>query len=252
MLIYSPLDQFEIISILGFSSALFGNIHISLTNFGLYSFIVLFIIIGLHLLGNNENSLIPSKWSIFLESIYVTILSMVKSQIGSNHEIFLPFIYSLFFFVLVSNLVGNITYSYTITTSVILCLGLSVIIFIGFTTLAISIHKFRFLSAFLPEGCPLALAPLLILIELASYCSRAISLGVRLFSNLAAGHALMAILSGFLFNMFTSSVLVFFLTLIPFGLFLGIVLLEIGVSVIQAYVFALLTCSYIKGAIYLH
>jgi F-type H+-transporting ATPase subunit a len=177
---------------------------------------------------------------------------MVKSQIGSNHEIFLPLIYSLFFFILISNLVGNIVYNFAITTSAILTLGLSVIIFLGFTILAVSIHKFNFFGTFVPEGCPLPLVPLLVLIELASYCSRAISLGVRLFSNITAGHALLAILSNFLFKMFTSSVIVFFLTLIPFGLFLGIILLELGVSVIQAYVFCLLVCSYIKGAIYLH
>jgi len=252
MFIHSPLDQFEVVSLLGFSSALIGNFHISLTNFGLYSLIILFIIIGLHILSNNENSLIPSKWSIFFESIYVTILSMVKSQIGSNHEIFLPLIYSLFFFVLISNLVGNIVYNFAITTSAILTLGLSFIIFLGFTILAVSIHKFNFFGTFVPEGCPLNLAPLLVWVELASYCSRAISLGVRLFSNITAGHILMTILSNFLFKMFTSSVIVFFLTLIPFGVFLGILLLELGVSVIQAYVFCILVCSYIKGAIYLH
>ncbi len=252
MFIYSPLDQFEVVSLLGFSSALIGNFHISLTNFGLYSIIILFIVISFHILSNNENSLIPSKLSIFFESIYVTILSMVKSQIGSNYEIFLPLIYSLFFFILISNLVGNICYSFTITTSIILTLGLSVIIFLGFTILSISIHKFKFFGTFLPQGCPLALVPLLVLIELASYSSRAISLGVRLFSNMTAGHVLLNILSSFFFKAFSSGLILFFLTLIPFSLFLAILILEISVSVIQSYVFVLLTCSYIKGAIYLH
>jgi len=252
MFIFSPLDQFEVVSLLGFSSSLIGNFHISLTNFGLYSLIILFIVIGLHILSNNENSLIPSKWSIFFESIYVTVLSMVKSQIGSNHEIFLPLIYSLFFFILISNLVGNITYSFTLTTSVVLTLGLSLIIFLGFTFLSISIHKFNFFGTFIPEGCPLALVPLLVLIELASYCSRAISLGVRLFSNMTAGHVLLAILSNFFFKAFSSGLIIFLLTLIPFLLFIAILVLELSVSFIQAYVFILLTCSYIKGAIHLH
>lgn len=177
---------------------------------------------------------------------------MVKSQIGSNHEIYLPLIYSLFFFILISNLVGNITYSFTITTSVILTLGLSVIIFLGFTILSISIHKFNFFSTFIPEGCPLALVPLLVLIELASYCSRAISLGVRLFSNLTSGHVLVSILSSFFYKALSSSLLIFILTLVPFLLFLAILFLELAVSLIQAYVFSLLTCTYIRGAIYLH
>ena len=252
MLIFSPLDQFEVVSLLGFSSALIGNFHISLTNFGLYSLIILFIIIGLHILSNNESSLIPSKWSIFFESIYVTVLSMVKSQIGSNHEIFLPLIYSLFFFILISNLLGNITYSFTLTTSVILTLGLSFIIFLGFTILSISIHKFNFFSTFIPEGCPLPLVPLLVLIELASYCSRAISLGVRLFSNMTAGHVLVAIISNFIFKFCSSGLILCLLAIFPFTFFILILFLEISVSVIQSYVFVILTCYYIRAAIYLH
>ena len=177
---------------------------------------------------------------------------MVKSQIGSSHEKFLPLIYSLFFFILISNLVGNIVYNFAITTSAILTLGLSVIIFLGFTILAVSIHKFNFFGTFVPEGCPLPLVPLLVLIELASYCSRAISLGVRLFSNITAGHVLVSILSSFLFKLLSSSLIFFILTIIPFTLFLAILFLEFTVSFIQAYVFILLTCSYIKGAIYLH
>jgi len=177
---------------------------------------------------------------------------MVKSQIGSNHEIFLPLIYSLFFFILISNLVGNIVYNFAITTSAILTLGLSVIIFLGFTILAVSIHKFKFFGTFVPEGCPLPLVPLLVLIELASYCSRAISLGVRLFSNITAGHVLVSILSNFLLKLINGGLILFILTIIPFTLFLAILFLELTVSFIQAYVFTLLTCSYIKGAIYLH
>jgi F-type H+-transporting ATPase subunit a len=177
---------------------------------------------------------------------------MVKSQIGSNHEIYLPLIYSLFFFILISNLVGNITYSFTITTSVILTLGLSVIIFLGFTILSISIHKFNFFSTFIPEGCPLPLVPLLVLIELASYCSRAISLGLRLFCNLVAGHVLLGIIANFLFKAFSSGLILFILAILPFGLFVLIVFLEVSVSFIQSYIFVLLTCTYIKSAIYLH
>ena len=117
---------------------------------------------------------------------------------------------------------------------------------------SISIHKFNFFGTFIPEGCPLALVPLLVLIELASYCSRAISLGVRLFSNMTAGHVLLAILSNFFFKAFSSGLIIFLLTLIPFLLFIAILVLELSVSFIQAYVFILLTCSYIKGAIHLH
>jgi len=131
-------------------------------------------------------------------------------------------------------------------------MGLSVTIFLGVTILAVVKHQFKFFSFFIPQGTPLALTFLLSLIELVSYIARAFSLGIRLFANMLSGHALLNILSGFLGQMFISGFLAFFLTLIPFALFTGIMGLELAVSVIQAYVFCILTCSYIKDAVYLH
>ena len=131
-------------------------------------------------------------------------------------------------------------------------MGLSVIVFIGVTIMGLAIHKVHFFSFFLPAGTPLVLVPMLAPIELISYLSRAISLGVRLFSNMVAGHSLMKILGGFLFTLFTTSVVVSIVTVIPFGVFLGIVALEVAVSFIQAYVFVVLTASYIKDAVDLH
>ena len=175
---------------------------------------------------------------------------MVREQIGK--EIYLPFIYSLFFFILISNLTGNVPYSFTLGTSVIVSIGLSFTIWLGVTILALSIHRVKFFSYFVPSGTPLALVPLLVLIELVSYVARAVSLGVRLFANMTAGHTLMKILSTFLYQMFSSSLIIALLTLLPFALFLGIVSLEIMVSFIQAFVFTLLVASYLKDAIYLH
>jgi F-type H+-transporting ATPase subunit a len=153
---------------------------------------------------------------------------------------------------LTANLLGNIPYNFTIGTSVITSLGLSITVFIAVTLLALAKHRIKFFSYFIPAGTPLALTPLLTLIELVSYFARAFSLGVRLFANLAAGHSLLKILSTFLAQMFTSSILSAIFTLIPFSIFLAIVGLEIGVSIIQAYVFTLLLCSYLKDAIDLH
>ena len=201
-------------------------------------------------MGNNESKLLPSRWSIVLESLFASINSMVRDQIG--REIYLPFIYGLFFFILIANLVGNVPYSFTITTSVIVSIGLSFTILIGVTILGLSIHKVHFFSFFIPSGTPLALVPLLVLIELISYLARAFSLGIRLFANVVAGHTLLKILSTFLFKMFSGGIIIFILTLVPFSLFLAITGLELAVSFIQAYVFVLLTCSYVKDAIELH
>ena len=250
LFINSPLEQFEVTSLLSFNAPIFGFFNFTLTNLALYSILILSVILGLHLMGNNDTKLLPSKWSIALESIFASINSIVREQIGK--ELYLPFIYSLFFFILISNLIGNIPYTYTITTSIIVSIGLSFTILIGVTILGLSIHKFHFFSFFIPSGTPLALVPLLVLIELISYLARAFSLGIRLFANVVAGHTLLKILSTFLYQMFSGGIIIFILTLLPFALFLAITGLELAVSFIQAYVFVLLVCSYIKDAIELH
>nr|YP_010977138.1 ATP synthase F0 subunit a [Daedalea dickinsii]WNZ34343.1 ATP synthase F0 subunit a [Daedalea dickinsii] len=248
--INSPLEQFEVSSLLSFNAPILGYLNISLTNLALYSIIVLSLIIGIHFMSNNENKIVPSKWSIALESLYASINSMVKEQLGK--ELYLPFIYSLFFFILIANLTGNIPYSFTITTSIMVSIGLSFTILIGVTILAFYIHRLKFFSFFVPSGTPLALVPLLVLIELVSYLARAFSLGIRLFANVVAGHTLMKILATFLYQMFSSTLIIATITLIPFTIFLAIIGLELAVSIIQAYVFTILTCSYIKDAIELH
>lgn len=249
----SPLEQFEVTSLFSVNAPILGYVNLSLTNLGVYTLIVVFLTVGLHYMASNNKRLVPSRWSIALESSYASVHDLVKSQIGAaNYGMYLPFIYSLFFFIVFGNLNGNIPYGFTITTSLILTLGLSVTIFLGVTILGLQRHKVHFFSFFVPSGTPLVLVPLLVPIELISYVARAFSLGIRLFANMTAGHTLMKILSGFLYPMFTSGILVGVVTLLPFGIFLGIVGLELAVSLIQAYVFCVLTASYIKDAIDLH
>ena len=177
---------------------------------------------------------------------------MVREQVGSHSEVYLPFVYSLFFFILIGNLISNVPYSFAVTASGVVALGLSLTIFIGVTILSLSIHGVKFFSFFIPAGTPLALVPLLTLIELVSYLARAVSLGVRLFANITAGHTLLKILSTYLYKLFTGNIIVAVLTLIPFAIFLALVGLEIAVSLIQAFVFTLLVCSYLRDAIELH
>jgi F-type H+-transporting ATPase subunit a len=229
----SPLEQFEVTAPFGsFNAPILGDFNLSLTNLGLYAIITTFLVLGMHIIANNSHALIPSKWSVALETRYASVHGIVRDQIGVANEIYTPFIYSLFFFLIVANLNGNIPYSYTVTTSAIVCLGLSVMIFLAVTILGLSIHGVHFFSFFIPAGTPLGLVPMLVLIELISYLARAVSLGVRLFSNMVAGHTLM--------------------TIIPFAIFVALIGLELAVSVIQAYVFCVLTSSYIRDAIELH
>jgi len=250
--ISSPLEQFEVTSFVGLNAPILGQFNLSLTNLGFYSLIVLFLVLGLHIIANNNHKLIPSKWSIALESAYASVHAMVRDNVGAANEVYVPFIYSLFFFITIANLNGNIPYGFTVTTSIVVSIGLSVTIFLGVTILGLQKHGLHFFSYFIPSGTPLALVPLLVLIELISYMARAVSLGVRLFANMVAGHTLLKILSTFLAQLFTSSLLVAVVTLIPFAIFVALIGLELAVSVIQAYVFCILTCSYLKDAIDLH
>jgi F-type H+-transporting ATPase subunit a len=250
--ILSPLNQFEVVSLIGLNAPILGHLNITITNLVLYSCLILLIVVALHFYGNNDYKLIPSKWSIIFESSFASLSSMVREQIGLSSEIYLPFIYSLFFFVLIGNLISNVPYSFAVTASGVVCLGLSFTIFIGVTLLALSIHGIKFFSFFIPSGTPLALVPLLVLIEIVSYIARAGSLGIRLFANIVAGHTLLKILSTFLYKLFSGSLIVAVLTLIPFAIFIGLIGLEVAVSLIQAFVLTLLVCSYLKDAIQLH
>jgi len=256
VVIFSPLEQFEVTNLISLQAPIWGYLTITLSNLSLYAVLVFTLVLGIHIVfkgtGSSETKLIPGHWSIALESSFASINSLVREQIGWRNERYLPFIYSLFFFIIISNLVGNTPYSFTITTSIILSVGLSFTIFIGVTIIGLVTHRLHFFSFFIPSGTPLVLLPLLVLIELTSYLARALSLGVRLFANMCAGHTLLKILSTFLYQMFTKSIVMAVVTLIPFALFVCLIGLEIAVSVIQAYVFILLTSSYIKDAIELH
>nr|YP_008994147.1 ATP synthase subunit 6 [Jaminaea angkorensis]AGJ71978.1 ATP synthase subunit 6 [Jaminaea angkorensis] len=250
--ILSPLEQFEVQSLIGMNFPILGYIHLSLTNLGLYTIITTILVLSIHFVSLSNKQIVPSRWTISLESSFQSLHGLVKAQIGKANEMYLPFIYSIFFFLLIANLNGNIPYGFTITTSLVVSMGLSVCIFLGVTILGLKEHRIHFFSFFVPSGTPLVLVPLLVPIELISYVSRAFSLGIRLFANMTAGHVLMKILSGFLWPMFTGGIVIALVTLIPFAIFLGIVGLELAVSFIQAYVFTILTASYLKDAIDLH
>nr|AAB03775.1 ATP synthase subunit 6 [Agaricus bitorquis] len=253
LFILSPLSQLEVTSLIGLNAPILGHINLTLTNLGLYSLLVLFVVLGFHYWGNNDSKLIPSKWSISLESSYASLSSMVREQIGAQSEIYLPFVYSLFFFILIGNLISNVPYSFAVTASGVVSLGLSFTIFCAIATIiGLYTHKLHFFSLFVPAGCPLALVPLLVLIETVSYLARAVSLGVRLFANIVSGHTLLKIISTYLYKLFTGNLIVAVIALIPFIIFVALIGLELAVSIIQAYVFTLLVCSYLKDSLNLH
>jgi len=251
--IFSPLDQFEIRDLLSLDTGIFGNYHISITNIGLYLTIGAFLILALSLLSTNYNKLVSNNWSISQESLYATIHSIVTNQINSTTgQIYFPFIYTLFIFILINNLVGMVPYSFASTSHFVLTFSLSFTIVLGATILGFSKHGLEFFSLLVPAGCPLPLLPLLVLIEFISYLARNISLGLRLAANILSGHMLLNILAGFTYNIMTSGIIFFFLGLVPLAFIIAFSGLELGIAFIQAQVFVVLTSGYIKDGLDLH
>lgn len=205
------------------------------------------------LLAINYNKVISNEWSVSQESIYFTIHSIVTSQINSNRgQIYFPFIYSLFIFILINNIIGMIPYSFSSTSHFILTFSISFTVVLGATILGFQRHGLEFFSLFVPSGCPLFLLPLLVFIEFISYLSRNVSLGLRLSANILSGHMLLNILSGFCYNIITSGFLFLFLGLIPLAFIIAFSGLELGIAFIQSQVFVVLSSSYIKDGLDLH
>lgn len=177
---------------------------------------------------------------------------MVNQINERRGQIYFPFIYTLFIFILINNLIGMVPYSFASTSHFILAFSLSFSIVLGATILGFQKHGLEFFSLFVPAGCPLGLLPLLVLIEFISYLARAVSLGLRLAANILSGHMLLAILSGFTYNIMASGVIFFFVGLLPLSFIIAFCGLELGIAFIQAQVFVVLTSSYIKDALDLH
>ncbi len=251
--ISSPLDQFEIRPLVSLDFPILANLHISLTNVGLYLMIASLLALTASFLATNYNKVVADGWSISQESVYATVHSIVINQINANKgQIYFPFIYALFIFILINNLIGMVPYSFASTSHFILTFSVSFTVVLGATILGFQKHGFKFFSLFVPAGCPLALLPLLVLIEFISYLARNVSLGLRLAANILSGHMLLNILGGFAYNIMTSGFIFFFLGLIPLAFIIAFSGLELGIAFIQAQVFVVLTSSYIKDALDLH
>lgn len=248
-MLYSPLDQFEIRNLVSLDLL---NAQLSLTNIGLY-----LIIAGLIIYSISWSSFSNAKGAVrkglrgnaINEVVFASILNIV---VKNNGQIFFPFIFSLFVFILINNLVGLVPYSFASTSHFVVTFGLSFTVVIGATILGLNKHGLKFFSLFVPSGVPVGLLPLLVCIELISYLCRPLSLGLRLGANICAGHLLLHILSTFTYQIMASGVVYFIAGLLPLSLIIAFTGLEFAIALVQAYVFTVLTCSYIKDSIDLH
>jgi F-type H+-transporting ATPase subunit a len=250
--ILNALDQFELINII--SIYVLYIINISLTNIGLYIIISFIIIIILPYTFDNNNYLMLNNYLIILSSIKETIYNILISQISNLKECqkYFPLIYSLFMFILINNLLGMLPYNFSTTAHFILTFFLSFNIVIGCTIIGLIKYKLKFFAFFVPSGCPLILIPLLVFIELISYISRNISLGLRLSANILSGHMLLHILSDFTYKILNKGKIYLIIGILPIIFIIAFTNLELAITFIQAQVFVVLTSSYLKDAIFLH
>lgn len=248
-LTHSPLEQFEIIKIIPIR---FGDLDLSFTNSSFFCLLISVIIILFILFSTTNRTIIPNNWQSISENLYEFTYSLVQENIGKAGKQYFPFIFTVFLFILFANLIGMIPYSFTVTSHIIITFSLSLSIFIGVTIIGFVKHKLHFFSILLPSGTPTILAFYLVVIELVSYVARAFSLGVRLFANMMSGHSLLKILAGFSWSMLSIGGIFYLLSIIPLIVVFAVTGLEIGIALLQAYVFTALTCLYINDAINLH
>jgi len=249
----TPLEQFQIISL--FSLKLFC-LDFSITNMFLVNIISMsFFFYLLFLLSSNDNSffIIPNNWQLLIELLYDTISQMLYDNINEKGEKYFPFISVMFCFILLLNLIGLIPYSFTTTSHIIITLSLSFTIFIGVNIICIRTYKMEMLSLFIPSNTSFLLALLLVPIEFLSYIFKPISLGVRLFANLMAGHTLLKVIVGFSWSMLMiDDLLLSSMHIVPLFILVLLMGLELGVAIVQAYVFITLTCIYLNDSVNLH
>jgi len=208
--------------------------------------------LALLVLGMRPRAMVPGRLQAAAEMIYEFTYNMCVETIGPEGRRFFPFVFTLFLFILVGNLLGVFPYFFTFTSHIAVTLALTLAVVIMTTLVGLIIHKLHFFSYFVPQGVPKALLPLLVPIEVLSYLSRVISLSVRLFANMMAGHVMLEVFGAFVIMLGSAGLL----GLLPAGLALGVNTILIGfellVAVLQAYVFAILTCIYLHDAVHLH
>lgn len=238
-----PLKQFEIKPLIPMEIA---GIDISFTNASLWMMIAVITSAVFMIIATRKPAMVPNRTQVFAESMYEFIASMVRDNIGSKGREYFPLIFTIFVVVLMGNMLGMIPYSFTYTSHIAVTMGLALAIFIFVTILGFIKHGTHFFSLFCPAGLPLALKPLIIPIEVLSYLIRPVTLSVRLFANMMAGHLMLKVFAGF------SVVMGVGLGILPMFLNVALIGFEFLIAFLQAYVFTILTCIYLKDAIELH
>ena len=239
---HSPLDQFEINELVPLEIA--GN-DISFTNSALMMVLTVAVICLIMIIGTRKRAMVPGRFQAVAEISYEFVANLNRDTVGSEGRRYFPFVFTLFMFILVGNMLGMVPYSFTFTSHIAVTFAMAMVVFVGVTILGFAKHGIKFFTFFVPPGVPFWMWPLMIPIEVISYLSRPISLAMRLFANMLAGHTLLKVFAGFVPALGAAGI-------VPLAFVGALTGLELLIAFLQAYVFAILTCLYINDALHLH
>jgi len=247
--VHSPVEQFTIKVL--YDLSLFGY-DISFTNSALFMVLAIIVSCGFLAMAMRPAAIIPGRMQSLAEVMYEFVAEMIRDNVGKEGRPYFPFIFTLFMFILFSNLLGLIPYSYTTTSQIVVTFAMALFIFIAVTIIAIAKHGFHFITFFIPPGAPKPLLPLIFVIEVISYFIRPVSLSVRLFANMLAGHTMLKVFAGLAVMIASTGGVMVAGSILPLVAIVGLTGLEVLVACLQAYVFTILTCMYLNDAIHLH
>lgn len=242
----SPLHQFEIRHIVPIH---IGDLDLSFTNSSLFMIVSAILVTAFLVGGMSGARLVPGRLQSMAELVYEFVAGMVRDNVGTEGRQYFPFVFTLFMFILFGNLVGMVPYSFTFTSHIVVTFAMALVVFVGVTTIGIARHGAHFFTLFVPPGVPKVMLIILVPIEIISYVIRPITLSVRLFANMMAGHTMLVIFAGFVTGLGAYFVLP---GLLPLAATTAFMFLEVLVAVLQAYVFTILTCIYLHDAVHLH
>ena len=243
-----PIEQFNIEKI--FTIGHIGNQEIAFTNSSAYMFGAVALISLLMIGGSAGRKLVPGRFQSMAELSYEFVAKTVRTSAGAEGMKFFPLVFSLFMFIMISNMVGIIPYTFTVSSHIIVTAALALLVF--FTVLVYGFYKngLKFFKLFVPSGVPIYILPLVVVIEVISFFLKPVSHSVRLFANMLAGHIALKVFASFVGMLGALGIVGVFGAVLPLGLTIALTALELLVAFLQAYVFAILTCIYINDAIH--
>ena len=243
-----PIHQFEITKLLTIAKV--GAVEIAVTNSAIYMVAAVTIISAFLIISTRSRALVPGRLQAVAEMLYEFVADMIRGATGPEGMQFFPLVFTLFTFIFVANVMGLIPYGFTVTSHIIITAALALLVF--FTVIIAGFWKngLRFLKIFVPSGIPIYILPLVTAIEVMSFLTRPLSHSVRLFANMLAGHITLKVFAGFITRLGTAGVLGIVGATVPLALTIALTALELLVAVLQAYVFAILTCIYLNDALH--